>query len=188
MKKVFTKLGVIMMTLSMFTFSSCEELKDLLKFDFDLEGETIEIVVAELEVGEGVEIGKEQFEKSLEQIIKENQPDADLSKIKAIKLSNISMQIVKNGDEGNNFQNLGSIYTEVRASGLNDLLVAKKENINSDVPQYRLDLPVEGGSIDVKNYFSKTDFEYVVKADVVKETTKELTIQIKADYSFTFGL
>src|SRR5690606_6276993 len=142
MKKVFKKLGVVAMTLSMFAFSSCEELKELIKFDFDLEGEAIEIVVDELEVGEEVEIGSAQFEKSLEQIIQEEAPDADLSKIKAITLTNISMQIL-DGDEDNNFQNLGSISAEVRASGLQDLVVAKKEDIDSDNSLYQLNLPVE---------------------------------------------
>lgn len=189
MKSILRVLGGAALTLSLFIFSSCDQLEELAKFDFDLEGEAIDITVGPLEVGEEVVIGSEQFEKSLNDIIKEHAPNANLSKIKEIKLTKISLQIVSGADDNNNFENLSSIYTNVNATGMGEtgLLVAKK----SDIPEeyaVQLDVPVEGGGINVLDYFNKTNFEYIIRANVRKATTKDLTLRIKADYSFVFKL
>ncbi|NGM63397.1 hypothetical protein G5B30_15915 [Sphingobacterium sp. SGG-5] len=189
MKRVFKKLGVVAMTLSMFAFSSCEELKELIKFDFDLKGEAIEIVIEPTEeTGSQITIGSEQFEKSLEQVIKENAPDADLSKIKAITLTNISAEITKGAKDGNNFQNFSKIYVKVNAEEkeVEDAELVAQTTIEDETTH--LEVPVNGGSVDIKSWFSKQNFEYVLQADITEAITEELTIRITADYAFTFGL
>lgn len=189
MKNISKTLQMAVVALVVFTFSSCEELEKLNKFDFDLEDQFIDVEVDPLEVGAGIVIGSEKFEKSITDIIKENAPEADLSKIKEIKLTNVSLQIVSGADADNNFQNLTNIYARVNATGMgeNGLLVAQKSNIKNERAD-QLDLPVQGGGVDVTSYFNKTNFEYILKADVRKATTKVMTVRIKADYSFVFKI
>ncbi|NGM90523.1 hypothetical protein G5B35_24800, partial [Parapusillimonas sp. SGNA-6] len=72
MKNVFKKIGIAIMTLLVFTFSSCEELEDLLKFNFDLEGEAIYFDVEAIsETGELTELGRQTYDRSLADILAE---------------------------------------------------------------------------------------------------------------------
>ncbi len=188
MKNTLKKIGIAVMTLSMFSFSSCDELEELLKFDFDLEGEAIYFdVEAVSETGEVVELGAETYDRTLADILAEEAPKADINKIKEINLTSITLEIVGGADENNNFQNISSIYAEVEADGLNGKTVAELSNI-SDVYATKLVIPVTGGKVNVKDYFNKNNFSYAVKGMFRKPTAKTLKLKITANYSFVFGL
>lgn len=187
MKKIIQKIVILFMAVSIFSMSSCEELDELLKFDFDLKGEKIEFDVEPFEVGNDIVLGSGKFDKTLSQILQENAPKADINKITAINLKNIHMEIIQGADDDNSFQNLTELYAEVKATGLNNMIVAEVRSISSTATT-KLSIPVKGGSVNLKDYFNKNNFEYVVKAKVHKASTKTLRVRATADYSFEFDL
>lgn len=188
MKNVFKKIGIAIMTLLVFTFSSCEELEDLLKFNFDLEGEAIYFYVEAIsETGELTELGRQTYDRSLADILAEESPNADINKIKEINLTSITLEIVEGADDNNNFQNISSIKAEIEADGLDGKTVAELSSV-SDVYVTKLVVPVTNGKVNVKDYFNKTNFSYAVKGVFREPTTKTLKLKVTANYSFVFGL
>lgn len=189
MQNVLTKIGVVAMALSMFTLSSCDELKDLLKFDFDLEGEAVYIdVEAPIEAGNVEELGSEIYDRSLADILKEEVPSADINKIKEVNLTSVTLEIQNASDATtHSFQNLESISAEISAQGMDARVVGSVAQTPSTATN-KLTIPITGGQINVKDFISKAAFKYAVKGKVKEAINKDFTIKVTANYSFVFGL
>jgi len=167
--------------------SSCDELKDAIKADFDYAGDAILLDIPEItSTSEVTIIGEEEYNFDLENIIKQNAPSFSISNIKEVKLHSVKVELT-NGDADNNFQNLETLQVEVSATGLQNKIAAEVTN-NPNTYSLSLNVPVVGGSIDLKNYFTKQQFTYRLKAKARKTTTKVLKAKITADYSFVVGL
>ncbi|HMR18180.1 MAG TPA: hypothetical protein PKA53_02675 [Sphingobacterium sp.] len=168
-------------------FSSCEELKEALKVDFDFEGETLHIEIDPITNTEEVQIlGEENYEFDLDKIVEEYAPSFNISNIREVNLKKIEIELL-NGDDDNNFQNLELIYAEVYANGMVEKIVAEKMDI-PDVKTMKLTIPVKDGSVNVKDFATKQSFGYKVKAKLRKSTTKTLEAKVTADYNFVVGV
>lgn len=168
-------------------FSSCDELKEALKADFDFEGEAIYIEIDPIESTEGIQLlGKEDYNFDLAKIIQENASSFSIDNIREVNLTNIQIELM-DGDEENNFENLESIYAEVYANGMAEKVVAEKLGI-PEVEAMKITIPIKGGSVNLKDFVTKQSFGYNVKAKLRKATTKTLTAKITADYNFVVGI
>lgn len=168
-------------------FYACDELKEVLKADFDFESDAVYIEIDPIEAKDEIQvIGEENYEFDLEQIIEEYASSFSVDNIREVNLTSITIELT-DGDENNNIQNFESIYAEVHANGMAEKVVAEKLNI-PDTKTMTLTVPIKDGSINLKDFVTKKSFGYKVKAKLRKSTTKTLQAKLTADYNFVVGI
>src|SRR5690606_23136821 len=152
MKKVFKKLGIVAMTLSMFAFSSCEELKELAKVNFTYNDERGDITIPAITVeqAEGGEfiLFEETYDLDLQDWLNSDDEASEfgIGDIREIKVSSLKI-LLPDGDGESNFGNIESLRVTVAAGGA-EKEIAKVEDI-PDEDVYELDVPITGSG-DVK--------------------------------------
>jgi uncharacterized Zn finger protein len=169
--------------------TSCDELKEALKADFNYEGDAIYVDIDPIDAPEDGSlqlIGSENYEFNLENILTENAPSFNIDNIREVNITNIQIELT-NGDADNNIQNFESVYAEVYANNMTGKVVAEKTDI-PNTQAIKVTIPINGGSVNLKDFVTKKSFGYNIKAKMRKSTTKTLKAKITADYNFVVGI
>lgn len=179
---------VMLMVATVSLFSSCDKIKEALKVDFDYKGEAIYVDIPIVTTTSEVVLGQEEFSLDLSEILDAEDGALSVNNIREINLKSIHVELVDNSaNELNNFQNIASFNFQIAADELATKVVVEKAN-NPDTYANTLTLPVNGGSINIKDYALKPKIKYVFKGKLRRPTTKVLKAKITADYSFVVGV
>lgn len=109
--------------------------------------------------------------------------NSNLSLIKTVYLGNLDLAILS--PEGKNFSFLKNIYIYISAEGLDDKLIASKENIDDSVgPQLSLNPTGE----NLKDYIKQKTFSIKLKAVTDETITEDIRITIDSRYNIKAGL
>lgn len=110
---------------------------------------------------------REQFEKN----------HTSVENIEEIKLTQMTLTIQQ--PPGQDFSFLSEIHIYIDAEGLDEMLIAKKENIPAEAGQQ---LALEPNDVDLKEYLKKDKISFRVET-TTRKTTSQKT-DIKADMTF----
>lgn len=152
---------------------SCKKADDLTSFTID---NTVEFTIpASSIVNIPTAINPPSVVSTSDQKFEDNNTSADL--VKDIKLQTALLTIKSPASETWNF--LTSIEVYISAEGLDEILIAEKQNIPSDIGN-QLELESTGAVLD--DYIKKSSYSLRILTERNSETTQE----IEAEASLTF--
>jgi hypothetical protein len=171
---------------TMLALSSCEKIKDLVKFKVGVKSQDVNFSVPAIPSAGEQEFGSGNIHVNVDSIIKTQNNKAGVDNIKSAEVTEVSVEIL-NPDEENNLGVVERIIVELSSDTRPEPVTIAAKSGNPDEYITSMSLPL-AENVDLADYLKANNYTYKLKAKTRRGTTKELNCKATIKYDLVVGL
>lgn len=186
MKRTVLSVPAMCMAIALlFSFASCNKLKDAVKVNVAMQSADISFSIPPQPVGTQT-LSSFTATLNVDSIIKANASNMGINNIKSVKITSCSFTLL-NADATNNFGALSACQATLSSSSNTTPVTLAEISNNPDANSSSLSLPVNS-SVELKNYFSGTSFYYTISGTTRRATTQTMNCTATVKFDVQVGL
>jgi|SRR5581483_5104794 len=164
-------------------FSSCNKLKDAIKFNIPLQTADVNFTISPQQVGTQTLAGF-QVGVNIDSILKAENSSLSLSNIKSVKITSCTIT-AQNATNTDNFANLSACQFSLAGSSNTYTTIA---SVASNPDTYAATLTIPVSDVELKDYFTSTLLKYQLSGTVRRATTTTLNCTATVKFNIEAGL
>lgn len=173
--------------IAVFSFSSCNKLKDLAKVSLNIENGQGQFDIPAASGIYDIDIVSEDIYINLDSMISGQNKELSAKNIKEVRVKSCKL-VLQDGTKDNNFSALESCKLDIKSNAKKDYVTLAQVANNPDSVAYELNLPVNS-NLELKDYFlSANTFTYHITGKTRKALTAPLKCKVIVNYSLVAGL
>lgn len=176
--KLSTVSLIALLTLGMFT-SSCDSVKDILKFNLPEQTIEVEFDIPPTNTGDKT-LANFNVRLDMDSLIKANASNFSANNIQTAKITSVRVEASNTEENGDHFGALQSAKAQLSSNNIAELVTVAELTNNPETYQASLVIPVK--DVELKDYFKATNFTYIFSGYV--RTSLITTLHCKAYIKF----
>jgi hypothetical protein len=184
MKTRFVLVGLISCFVLGSIFTSCNKLKDLVKFNIPLQTADVSFTIAPQPVGTQTLAGF-QVGINLDSILKAENSSLSISNIKSVKVTACTIT-TSNATTADHFGDLSACQVAIASGSASTF--TKVAEITSNPDTYATTLTIPVSDVELKDYFTTSLLKYQLSGTVRKATTTTLNCTATIKFEIEAGL
>jgi len=183
--KHLLRLNLLIVLSSSFFFVSCDKIKDAVKVDVAMQTADVNFTIQPQAAGTQT-LSEFVANLNIDSAIKANSSQFGINNIKSVKILSVKVNLL-NGEGVNTFGALSDCKMEFSSSNKPAKVTLATLSNNPDAASSVLDLPVNS-SLELKEYFSATSFNYTLSGTTRRATTQALNCKATIKFNVQVGL
>lgn len=176
--KLSTVSLIALLTFGFFT-SSCDSVKDILKFNLPEQTIEVEFDIPPTSTGDK-SLADFNIRLDMDSLIKANASNFSADNIQTLKITGVRVEASNTEEGGDSFGSLASAKAQLSSNNISTLTTIAELTDNPDAYAASLVIPVK--DVELKDYFKATTFNYVFSGNV--RTSLKTTLHCKAYIKF----